>query len=658
MGLLERFLNNGSSLDIETPSVGGGPINDPASGFVQTYLPNNTYESTTVGQPDNGSELSTTLNQTALDTSDPNYVGPTLPPNINTQYPDQAHGEFGGAPSQFTQQWNATNTYLSYISSIVDSANDIQVQTLTQTNLDTDTEGTSNIPSPLGYQTSYPEQTHGEFGGAPSQFDQNWSVNNQYISNYNPNAQVQTLTQTNLDTDAQGNSNVPNPLNINTPITPTIPSLNVNMGEFGGAPSQFVQTYSPSNTYLNNLPSVSPQENTLAQTGLDNTDPTAEPTTLINTPTIPDTITSYPPLASGEFENGSEGFTQPWNPNNTYLDNLNPNTQVNTLTQTNLDTDGQGTSNVPNPLAPGVIPDLTPNHELPNGVYMGEFGGAPSQFDQNWSVNNQYISNYNPNIQIDTLTQTALDNTELQQVNTNINPLDIDTPITPQIMSPNINMGEFANGPSQFAQTYGPDNLYLETINNISIPENNTQVQTLTQTNLDTDAQGNSNIPNPLDINIPTTPAHPLSKGVFMGEYYSSNPSQFTQNWSVNNMYLDNVDYGGRNPQIQSLKDTGLDVENERAQTTAENFAPVIPDNTPYPLEATGRNGYFKQEWTPKNGYWRYYLGNRQKFNTGPIGVSSAYSYETNPKLRGNFAFGSNAANFIKDAVSSVKNIF
>jgi hypothetical protein len=69
MGLLE-LLQQGQTQLSAGSFPGDAPINDPQSGFVQDNSIYNSYEDETIGQPNNGSKLANTLDDTALDITD------------------------------------------------------------------------------------------------------------------------------------------------------------------------------------------------------------------------------------------------------------------------------------------------------------------------------------------------------------------------------------------------------------------------------------------------------------------------------------------------------------------------------------------------------------------------------------------------------------
>jgi hypothetical protein len=565
MGLLQKLLTDGSLLDIEVPSAGGGPINDTTSGFVQEFLPNNTFLNSIVGQPDNGSTLVNTLNTTALDNTDtlanPPYPTPSPLPDLITTYPASSTGEFGGASAPFTQPWSAANPYLGNISTLTNLLTNPQVNTLNQTALDnTDLTAAptalTNAPVLPDSITSYPPIASGEFNGASTGYTQPYSPTNTYLSNVPTiaalptNPQANTLGQTALDnTDP---TTTPTAL-LNAPILPdtitTYPSIA--SGEFNSNSSPFTQPYSPTNTYLSNVPTIAslptnPQANTLGQTALDNTNPSSTPTALINTPTLPDTITTYSPLASGEFNGAPAGFTQPYSPDNTYLDPTNLNIVTNQLT----------------------------------------------------------------NPQVNTLSQTALDNSDLTALPTAL----IDTPIIPDTITsyPAVASGEFNGAASGFTQPWSPSNTYLDSTNitNLTNLATNPQTNTLNQTALD----NTTGLSAPTaDINAPTLPDTITSYPAIASGIFNGAPTPFTQPYNQYNTYLENVNIISdptANAQVNTLYETALDNTDLGALPTALLNAPIIPDTiTVYPPEASGINGGatpFSQSWGASNKYYNY----------------------------------------------------
>jgi len=334
MGLKQLLLQGQTTLSAGS-FPGDTPINDPQSGFIQENSPNDTYTDETVGQPNNGSVLANTLDNTGLDNTisshDPNK--PISP--INTDYPSLSRGEFGGVSTQYNQIYSPTNTYLSNIS--VENTDSPQLNTLNKTSLDnTNQSSISNIPIPnnISSPTDYPPVVSGEFGGAPSQYESQYNANNTYLSTVDTisvpanNSQVYSLDNTGLDnlnssfdpTTFKPNS-ISSPTNYgNTPSSP-----NVKLGEYGGAPSQYSDEYSPTNTYLNQIDSPEfngVQTSAITGSGLD-TDLSNSAETVFTVP-LPDTITTYPAdnvthntLSSGT-NSAPQAFNQIWNNNNDY----------------------------------------------------------------------------------------------------------------------------------------------------------------------------------------------------------------------------------------------------------------------------------------------------------------------------------------------------
>jgi hypothetical protein len=177
----------------------------------------------------------------------------------------------------------------------------------------------------------------GEFGGAPTQYQTPYTPNNTYLSQFNnivdptTNTQINTLDETGLDNI--NNNSLPTSLTPNSISAPTdygipSPSPQIQMGEFGGAPSQYQTLYNPNSTYLsqfNNIvnPTTNPQVNTLDETGLDVENPNSAPTTI-----SPATITVYPLNVTGELGEAPSQFNQEWVPTNEYYDFMKTNYQA------------------------------------------------------------------------------------------------------------------------------------------------------------------------------------------------------------------------------------------------------------------------------------------------------------------------------------------
>ena len=335
MGLKQRLLQGQTGLSAGS-FPGDTPINDAQSGFIQGNSPNNTYENEVVGQPDNGSILINTLDNTGLD----NTIGlhdvnkPTSP--ISTDYSSLSKGEFGGASSQYIQTYGPNNTYLSSVS--IEDTDSPQINTLNKTSLDnTNGASISNIPIPnsVNLPNEYPQPVSGKFGGSPSQYETPYNADNPYLDIINTisipanNNQVNTLDNTGLDnSDNSFDPTAFRPDGISAPTNygniPDSPS--VQLGEFGGAPSQYNEIYTPNGTtYLEQIDSpefTSIQSSSFSNSGLSTDTSNAAPTTFVAP--IVDNITTYPAsnvthntLTSG-VNSAPQPYTQIWNPNNNY----------------------------------------------------------------------------------------------------------------------------------------------------------------------------------------------------------------------------------------------------------------------------------------------------------------------------------------------------
>lgn len=271
MGLL-NLLQQGQTTLSAGSFPGDTPINDAQSGFIQDNSSNNTYTDETLGQPNNGSVLINTLDNTGLDNTIALSNTGTPPPPINTNYPQLSKGEYGGASSQFEPQYNANNTYLSIVDTISIPANNSQVYSLDNTGLD----------------------------------------------NLNPSFDPTTFKPNSISSPTDYG---------NVPSSPS-----VKLGEYGGAPSQYNDAYTPNNTYLNqiNTPEFTgTQVSAVTGSGLDTNLVDSSETTF--TVPIPDTITVYPAgnvthntLSSGT-NSSPKPFNQIWNSNNDYYEFMKEN---------------------------------------------------------------------------------------------------------------------------------------------------------------------------------------------------------------------------------------------------------------------------------------------------------------------------------------------
>ncbi len=187
-----------------------------------------------------------------------------------------------------------------------------------QSNLDI-----SPVPQPGNGPVGTPT---GEFNAGTNPFTQTWNSNNTYINSNFQDAQQGTLDLTgldNTDNNSLPTTFTPNNISIPTDYGIVSPSPQIQMGEFGGAPSQYQTIYTPNNTYLsqfNNIvdPTTNPQINALDETGLDIENTGSAPTTY----TVPqtDNITVYPTYATGRSDAPASSYSQLWDPNKKYYD--------------------------------------------------------------------------------------------------------------------------------------------------------------------------------------------------------------------------------------------------------------------------------------------------------------------------------------------------
>jgi hypothetical protein len=500
------------------PATALGGLGQSAVQFLQIWTPVINYNDVVVGA--STSPLAQSLPETGLDNTNPNAVPTTVSPINPTTYPNQSTGEFGGASSQYSTPYGPNNTYENaYINSPI-NFDTLQPTTLDETGLDnTNSTSVPTTTTPVD-PTAYPQYVQGEFNGAPILYNQTWGPGFGYLANYNPNIQPNTLGQTGLD-----NTNPSSVLTTATPNTITQYPQFV-QGEFNGAPTQYNQIWNSNNPYIVNYnPNIQP--NTLSQTGLDTENQNAAPTT-----TIPDTVTQYPSLASGEFNTGANQYTQNWSPTNTYLNSNFTNAQVGTLDLTGLD--NTDTSLLPTTISPQQVP-ASPQI-LPPQTFMGEFGGAPSQFTPQYNPNvgqgylntlSTIISNAgNPQI-------SALNETGLDVENQNAAPTTYIIPFLDNITNyPNLVTGELNGAPTPYSQNYTP----LVTYNNLVAntpqgPFSNLELA-LNETGLDIENQDAA----PTTYVVPQVDNITVYPPEVTGELGSA-PSPYSQEWEPTNKY-------------------------------------------------------------------------------------------------------------------------
>jgi hypothetical protein len=587
MGLLE-LLQQGQTQLSAGSFPGDTPINDPQSGFIQDNSIYNSYENETIGQPNNGSVLINTLDNTALDTTDFDQTTNTYSPTYDwvTNYPSLVSGEFNGAPSLYGLSYASENTYLD--NTPLQTPDSPQLNTLNQTgldNTDTNAEPTSVIPNSISYPNNYPALVSGKFDGAPEQYDTPYNLDNTYLDDVpikDPDSpQIPTLSEINPPTSYQN---------------PTAYPSNA-LGKWRGASVEFIAPWSYGFSYINNLfnnLNYVKQQDTLGKTSLDNTNGGSEPTTVPN----PNNIwTSYPPLVKGRFNNAPYQFTPPYNVFNLYLDNLpiqnNNSPQLYTLDNTGLDNTNNNadeTTFTPNSTTtPNNYPEI-------EGVSLGTLNGAPNDYQSIYNPNNTYLENVSDDVNIideNILGQTGLDISNMSSAQTAIIPDNLTYPNNyPALVS-----GEFNSAPSQYETPYNSINTYLNNvpIQNITSP----QLNTLNETGLDnTDESSETTIiPDSLNYpnNYPTIPY--VSLGQFNGE-----PSQYESIYNPNNTYLDaynTITDDNTNPLNGNLSLSGLDNTYPfEAAPTAE----IPSDGTVYSIFSTGKWQGASQLFTQKYG--------------------------------------------------------
>ena len=201
---------------------------------------------------------------------------------------------------------------------------------------------------------------------------------------------------------------------INTDLVTQYPQFA--QGQFGGATQPFSQQWDEENGYASNS-NPNTQADSLGLSGLDIENPSSAATTdnpLVNT--------NYPELSRGEYNGASTQFTLKYTPRNTYLDDIAQiksvitNPQTNTLDETGLDTTDPkvvSTTTIPDAISyPTEYPYVSPQ------VSLGEFQGAPSQYDQVYTPTKTYLDSYNTIKDVNTNPQTSvLDETALDVEN-------------------------------------------------------------------------------------------------------------------------------------------------------------------------------------------------------------------------------------------------
>ena len=575
------------------PNLATGEYNSVSNQYSQIYGPNKTYLNTYDPNVQPNS-----LDETGLDIENIGLVSTTLAPSPNTNYPALSSGEFGNKSNNFNQAFTPNNTYLNTFNP------QTQPNTITQgqTGLDNINPVSAPTTTTPSTPTSYPNQSTGEFGGASSQYNTPYGPNNTYENAYiNNPVNFDTLQPTTLDETGLDNTNNSFAPTTTTPSTITqYPQFA--QGEFNGAPTQYNQIWDSNNPYIINYnPNIQP--NTLSQTGLDTEDLNFVPTT-----TTPSTVTQYPSVSTGEFGGGSTQYSQIYNSNNIYLNNVpveDPNSpQLNTLSQTGLDTENQNAA--PTTTTPNTITQYP-------ALASGEFNTGANQYTQDYGPNNTYLNSNFINAQEGTLDLTGLDNTDTSLLPTAISPQQV--PATPQLLPPQTFMGEFGGAPSPFTPQYSPNpgQGYLNTLNTIISNASNPQISALNETGLDIEdpsAAPTTYIVPGLD-NITTYPANATGE-------YNGPATPYGQTYTPEATYEDIVinSINGPTSVIEnSTQFTGLDIENQDAAPTTY-VVPQVDNITVYPPEVTGELGGapspYNQEWKPINKYYNFMKENYQ----------------------------------------------
>jgi len=339
-----------------------------------------------------------------------------LDPDLVTVYPATTTGtptvtaNPGGPPVNFDQIYNANNTYLSNLPSLTTAGLN---NTLNITNLDVENSGVSGGPN-ADITTVYPPLVTGtptptaNPGGPPVNFSQPNLPNNTYLNNVGSGELVNTLYITNLDVEDSGVQGGPLP-DITTVYPALVTGTPTPTANPGGAPTNFIQPYLPSNTYLDTNPiqgvGSGKLDDSLSITNLDVENPG------VNGGPLNDTTTSYPasvtgtPTTTTNPGGAPKQFIQPYLPSNTYLDasyNVLPNNTIlsNTLNITNLDVEDPGVNGgIPYKSLndPTVYPANT-NHTSAIRGYFAVPSSASLKFEQMFNPKNTYTDFITPYI--------------------------------------------------------------------------------------------------------------------------------------------------------------------------------------------------------------------------------------------------------------------
>ena len=337
MGLLTLYNNSQEQLNTLDPdlvtvypsTVTGTPTSTanpggPTNNFDPIYNASNTYLDNLPSLINTG--LNNTLNITNLDVENPSVQGGPIN-DIITQYPASVTGtptntaNPGGAPQQFTQPYTPGSTYLDASYNVVPN-NTILDTTLPITNLDVEDPSVQGGPI-NDTVTVYPSLVTGtpttlaNPGGAPQLFSQPYLPSNTYLDT-NPIQGIgsgkldDSLSITNLDIENPGVNG--GPLNDTTTVYPaSVTGTPTSTTNPGAAPQQFIQPYKPGNTYLDASYNVALNNtilsNSLSITNLDTENPGVQggiPYKPLTDPTIYPVTTTHTSAIRGYFAKPSQ----------------------------------------------------------------------------------------------------------------------------------------------------------------------------------------------------------------------------------------------------------------------------------------------------------------------------------------------------------------
>ena len=607
-------VQGGPNLDITTiypPTVTGvpTPTANPGGGrrnFDHPYDPYDTYlDNIGTGQ------LQNTLEITNLDVQNPSVQGgpnsdtTTIYPSTVTGTPTNTQNP-GGPVQNFDHPYGPFNLYTDNVNNVNVNASRLR-RTLRITNLDVQNPNVDGGPN-SDTVTDYPPNVTGtptytqNPGGPRKRFDHPYDPFNTYVDDINNNGgQLQnTLGITNLDVEDPDVQGGPNPDNT-TQYPASITGVPTSTANPGGPVQNFNHPYDPYNTYLDNNYNTNPNNTVLASTlGITNLD--VEDPNVQGGPNS-DITTNYPSTITGTPTNTQNPggplnyFDHPYDPSNTYINNVGTGQLQNTLDITNLDVENSSVLGGPNPDTTTLYPPLVTG--TPNDIQNP--GAAPQRFGHPFGPLFTYINNINVNrfgLPLGQLYYT-LKITNLDVENRgplggpNIDSVTTYPPTVTGTPTPTQNPG----GPIMpFVHPYNPFNTYKNTVGTGSLRD------TLNITNLDVEnasVQGGPKADTITNFSpwVTGTPNYNQNPGAA--------PQRFTQKWTPNIQYADINPIAGGNSGIlyntdpdedNSLKITNLDVTEEGVQGGTPYNS--LLDPTFYPLTTNHTSpirGWFSQ---------------------------------------------------------------